>query len=294
MQTLLISIHSYVVCPSLPSPPPPLPPLPLRIIVSAVQYTGTNLCTFSHKAPVKSVAFATGETMALAAQNRVGKTPSRIFIYNISEDSKEQDLESVLELDNPTLEHNFTKAMWSRLNSHIYTSDEGGVVSVWDVETATAVHSLQAHKKRINSMTASIDKNLLLTASSDMTAKLIDTRLDRPIDVSNPADQHFIDIRTFQLDRPINCCALSPILNHAMFAGGQEAIDVTLSSNKEGKFETDFFHVVYGEKLASLKGHFGPVNTMAVSPNGKMFATGGEDGIVRLHHFDQGYLSSTY
>ena len=37
-------------------------------------------------------------------------------------------------------------------------------------------------------------------------------------------------------------------------------------------------------------GHFGPVNALTFSPDGKGFASGGEDGYVRLHHFDQSYF----
>lgn len=57
-----------------------------------------------------------------------------------------------------------------------------------------------------------------------------------------------------------------------------------------------------------MKGHFGPINTIAIHPDGKRFvslhpllshfqlfpsfsyASGGEDGLIRVHYFDNDYL----
>lgn len=41
------------------------------------------------------------------------------------------------------------------------------------------------------------------------------------------------------------------------------------------------------------KGHFGPINVIGINPNGRSYASGGEDGYIRLHHFDQDYLEKT-
>ncbi len=35
-----------------------------------------------------------------------------------------------------------------------------------------------------------------------------------------------------------------------------------------------------------MRGHFGPINAISFRPDGRAYATGGEDGYVRLHHFD--------
>lgn len=69
-------------------------------------------------------------------------------------------------------------------------------------------------------------------------------------------------------------------------------MNVTTTSAKAGHFETDFYHIVYSEFLGAVKGHFGPINTLAFSPTGKAFASGAEDGYIRLHHFDKEYLQN--
>ena len=39
-----------------------------------------------------------------------------------------------------------------------------------------------------------------------------------------------------------------------------------------------------------MKGHFGPINALAINPNGLSYASGAEDGYIRLHFFDKSYL----
>jgi len=36
------------------------------------------------------------------------------------------------------------------------------------------------------------------------------------------------------------------------------------------------------------------IDTVAVDPTGKGYASGGEDGYVRVHQFDKGYFDFTY
>ncbi|VDQ07109.1 unnamed protein product [Trichobilharzia regenti] len=96
-------------------------------------------------------------------------------------------------------------------------------------------------------------------------------------------------IRTYTTERPINSAAISPTRDHVLLGGGQEAHEVTTTAVGQGKFDVRFYHLIYQEEFGRVKGHFGPVNSVAFLPDGSGFATGGEEGYVRLHTFDNDY-----
>jgi translation initiation factor 3 subunit I len=79
-----------------------------------------------------------------------------------------------------------------------------------------------------------------------------------------------------------------------MLGGGQDAMNVTTTGAKSGKFETRFYHLVFDQEIGRAKGHFGPINSLAFHPSGKGFASGGEDGYVRLHYFDDDYFTFAF
>ncbi len=98
-------------------------------------------------------------------------------------------------------------------------------------------------------------------------------------------------LKTYQSDRPMNSADISPIFDHVVVGGGQEAsqvraaagchgihllrascqaiqahclvgrhggaptcgaavaVQVTLTSSRQGKFETDFYHTVFEERF---------------------------------------------
>jgi len=123
------------------------------------------------------------------------------------------------------------------------------------------------------------DKTMYITASKDGTAKLYD------------AKEHQ-NLKTYTTGRPINSASISPIKDEVVLGGGQSADTVTTTRVDGSQFRARFFHLIYEEELGSVQGHFGPVNVISYSPDGKSFASGGEDGYVRVHHFDPSYFST--
>lgn len=125
------------------------------------------------------------------------------------------------------------------------------------------------------------DGTMFVTASKDMTAKLFDT-------------DSLLCLKCYKTERHVNSAAISPIKEHVALGGGQDAMEVTTTSSRQGMFETRFFHLVYEEEFGRVKGHFGPVNSLKFHPDGKSFATGGEDGFVRVQNFDYTYLDYAF
>jgi len=203
--------------------------------------------------------------------------PACLFVYNISEDIKTQEADPSREMYNQESGKIYS-AEWGPLNQHIITANADGSVRKWSVETGVEEQKIQAHTKEVRCIQLSPDKTMFVTCSGDKSAKLFDTRSMKCI-------------KTYKSDRPLNAVSISPLLTHVIVGGGQDAMNVTVTSSKVGHFQVDFFHLVYQEYMGAVKGHFGPVNTVAFAPDGKGYSSGSEDGYVRLHHFDKDYFN---
>lgn len=174
-----------------------------------------------------------------------------------------------------------TSCLWGALDETIITGHENGSIRIWDLRAAKELNSVNDHTGVINDMQLSADGTMLVSASKDTTAKLFDS-------------ESLMCLKTYKTERPVNSAAISPIHEHVVLGGGQEAMEVTTTSTKSGKFDSRFFHLVYEEEFARVKGHFGPINSLAFHPDGKSYATGGEDGFVRVQVFDASYYEFVF
>ena len=66
----------------------------------------------------------------------------------------------------------------------------------------------------------------------------------------------------------------SPRAKHILLGGGQDAKDVTTTAIRDGKFDARFYHMLLEEEFGRVKGHFGPINTLAFHPDGKAYCSG--------------------
>ncbi|VDL11673.1 unnamed protein product [Hymenolepis diminuta] len=165
---------------------------------------------------------------------------------------------------------------WGDLEDNIIVGKDNGTLEVIELRKEGIVKRVEAHKKIITDIQKHVDGTMFLTASKDHTAKLFGI-------------YDFDCVRTYAAERPVNSAAISPNRPHVLLGGGQEADEVTTTSAPAGKFDAKFYHMIYAEEFGTVKGHFGPINSVAFNPDGSGFATGGEDGYVRLHNFDPDY-----
>jgi translation initiation factor 3 subunit I len=242
--------------------------------------SGKELYSFAHQSSVRTCGFAEGGRMILTAGDDNFGAPAAIYIYNIAEDIKDQTDEPVREMFAEGSGKQYS-ALWGGLNTYVIAAGEDGRIRKWNVETGQVEHEVQGHLKVIKDLKFNKDQSMFITASSDKTAKLFDSKT-------------LECLKTYRSDRPLNAASISSCMNHVITAGGQDAMNVTVTSSKVGHFQVDFFHTVYQEYMGHVKGHFGPVNTVDFAPDGRSYASGSEDGYIRLHHFDKDYFNTKY
>ena len=207
---------------------------------------------------------------------------AKIFVYDVPENHDPSTYSDTprLEIDLPKIDGkrvNATNIVWLNLNEALFVTFDNGSIRLYDPVTGEELEEFFAHDKKINRVSFNQDKTLFITSSADFTAKLFDV-----VDLRH--------LKTYKTDRPVNDAVISETKDHILLGGGQEAMSVTTTSGKVGKFETRFFHLVYEEEFGTVKGHFGPINALAINPNGRCYASGAEDGYIRLHYFDKSYL----
>ncbi|CAH8383389.1 unnamed protein product [Eruca vesicaria subsp. sativa] len=245
--------------------------------------TGQQLFSFKFGAPARSVDFAVGDKLAVITTDPFMEHTSAIHVKRIAEDLEDQTDDSVLILQSPNGRKTINRAVWGPLNQTIVSGGEDAVIRIWDAETGKLLKETDeevGHKKPIRSLCKSADDSHFLTGSRDKTAKacLWDMRT-------------LTLIKTYTTGVPLNAVSMSSLLDHVVLGGGPDASEITTTEHRAGSFDAKFYDKILQEEFGSVKGHFGPINALAFNPDGRSFSSGGEDGYVRLHHFDADYFN---
>jgi len=179
--------------------------------------------------------------------------------------------------------------------TRLLTGSNEKIVRVYDLNRPSAEpQTFAGHSGAIKAALYTHDHRQILTAADDKTVRLFDVasgqevnRMDIP---SNPTDlelsqdssvitvsfgRHvsfwdtsFHCINSFEMPTTINSASLHPSKDFYV-CGGE---DFKMYKCSYGT----------GEEVESFKGHFGPVHCVRFSPDGELYASGSEDGTLRL------------
>jgi len=140
-------------------------------------------------------------------------------------------------------------------NQSILSAGDDQTIRIWDVRTMQQVQQLD-QGSGVTSMVLSAD-GYYLTSTAGTGAYFWDTRAGYAL-----AKHH-------NLEHNASSISLHP--DQSKFVAGSD---------------TDLWVRIYdfatGEELEVYKGHHGPIWTVSYSPDGELYATGSEDGTIRL------------
>ncbi|MCO5560049.1 hypothetical protein L7F22_013655 [Adiantum nelumboides] len=124
---------------------------------------------------------------------------------------------------------------------------------VWDVRTQSIVRNLETNSP-CTSVEVSRDGRYITTADGN-SVKFWDAN-------------HFGLVKTYNLSRPVESASLEPFRGNFIAGGDDMWVRI---------FD---FHT--GEEIECNKGHHGPVHCVRFSPTGESYASGSEDGTIRI------------
>lgn len=228
---------------------------------------------FKEEAGGSGAVVRTGDLIALITDATMGHKSS-VKIYDCRQDEPVSSVEWTVEKAKPTV------ISW--YDNLIITGHEDGRLVKWDSAKdnnapSILVENKQAHSEVIRDLQWSRDRTYFITASRDCSAKIFDV-------------EGLKAKKCYKTERPVNAASISPLRHEVIVAGGQEALQVTTTGSRAGQFEARFFDQLLEREIGRVKGHFGPINTLTYHPTGRGYASGGEDGYVRMHVFDADYF----
>lgn len=204
--------------------------------------SGDELHSFEHKHIVRTCAFSESTTLLLT-----GGSEKILRIFDLSRpDAAPTEVEG-----SPGV---IRTAVWLHSDQSLLSScSDAGGVRVWDVRTQSIVRNLET-KSPCTSVEVSRDGRYITTADGN-SVKFWDAN-------------HFGLVKSYNLSRPVESASLEPF--KGKFIAGGDDMWVRLFD----------FHT--GEEIECNKGHHGPVHCVRFSPGGDSYASGSEDGTIRI------------
>jgi guanine nucleotide-binding protein subunit beta-2-like 1 protein len=152
-----------------------------------------------------------------------------------------------------------------------------GTLRLWNIETGVTSRQFNDHKKDVLSVAFSRDNRQIVSSGMDKTIKLWNTLGECKYTIeAPPADKDGNVAPNDAHSEWVSCVCFSPSTTHPMIVscGWDKLVKVWNLSNWRLR--------------TNLVGHTGSLNTVTVSPDGSLCASGGKDGIAMLWDLSEG------
>ncbi|XP_070030561.1 uncharacterized protein LOC107808014 isoform X3 [Nicotiana tabacum] len=205
--------------------------------------TGDELHSFAHKHIVRACAFSEDTNFLLT-----GGVEKVLRVYDMNRpDAAPREVAKT--------PGSVRAVTWLHSDQTILSSctDSGGV-RLWDVRTGDIVRTLET-KSPVTSAEVSQDGRYITTCDG-FSVKFWDAN-------------HFGLVKSYNMPCTVESASLEPKYGLKFVAGGEDMWIRVFD-----------FHT--GEELACNKGHHGPVHCVRFAPSGESYASGSEDGTIRI------------
>eukprot|EP00057_Strongylocentrotus_purpuratus_P027080 XP_011681554.1 PREDICTED: eukaryotic translation initiation factor 3 subunit I [Strongylocentrotus purpuratus] len=251
----------------------------------------TGKCTtqLEYKSAVRTCGYSYSSNIFFTSTDRTMGQTSDLCVYDLRDPSQIESNNPFMRLPMDTAK--ISSGIWTFQDTAILTGHENGELTLWDIKVIIIsklfVIMLGLFLVFVfDQLIEFLDLFLFFVLISSLSSLIISCFcFDKLVELPD-----LVHMKTFKTERPVNSAAISPIKNHVLLGGGQEAMDVTTTSGRIGKFDARFYHAIFEEEFGRVKGHFGPINSVAFHPDGMGYSSGGEDGYVRVHSFDPNYF----
>jgi len=143
-----------------------------------------------------------------------------------------------------------------------------GTLRLWDLESGKTTRRFVGHKKDVLSVAFSADNRQIVSGSRDKCIKLWNTLGECKFTIKEENDHGHTEW--------VSCVRFSPTPNNPVIVscGWDKMVKVWSVQNMK--------------MIKTLTGHTGYLNTVTISPDGTLCASGGKDGTVNLWDLQEG------
>lgn len=229
---------------------------------------GEELHSFKHKHIVKTVSFDENSNHLITGSNE-----KLIRVYDLSQPNAEPEIFSG---------HGgpLKRALFCRNDKYIISGAEDKTLRLWDRSIGQEVQRIEfnAHP---NSIELSADYNILTVTHGTSVSFWETETLKKLKEITLPTS---VSTASLHPDKHIFVCAGEDfkMYKYDYITGNEIGMIAVITFMRGREREKCLIGFPFFRRLESFKGHFGPVHAVSFSPDGELYASGSEDGTLRL------------